>query len=140
MVNEFELESTTDVILIIDARETQSTGTIKNNQLEHSVKAAVSIASHFLKRRDRVGFIAYGPSDGELKWVYPESGKNQLYKIIEEIVNIQAVGDFSFKGMAHRSLAYMLPKKSTIFFISSLDDDNSIPEGIEQLKALGYMD
>jgi len=55
MVNEFELESTTDVIIIVDGRETQSTGTIKHNAMEYGIKAAVSIASHFLKRRDRVG-------------------------------------------------------------------------------------
>jgi len=138
MVNEFELESTTDVILVIDARKTQSTGTIKHNALEYGVKAAVSIASHFLKRRDRVGLIAYGSTKGELTWVYPESGKNQLYKIIDEIVSIQAEGKFQFNGMIHRSISHMLPKKSMIIFISSLEDDHSIPEGMEQLTALGH--
>ena len=138
MVNEFELESTTDVILIIDARDTQMTGTIKNNPLEHGVKAAVSIASHFLKKRDRVGLIAYGSSDGGLTWVYPESGKNQLYKIIEEIVSLQANGEFKFNGVVERSITHMLPKKSMIFFISSLDDDSTIPKAINQLIAFGY--
>jgi len=138
MVNEFELESTTDVILIIDSRDIQNTGTIKNNPLEHGVKASVSIASHFLKRRDRVGLIAYGSSKGKLKWVYPESGKNQLYKIIEEIVSIQADGDFSFNEVVDRTITHMLPKKSMIFFISSLDDDSSIPKGVQQLIAFGY--
>jgi len=138
MVNEFELESTTDVILIVDAREIQSTGTIKHNPLEYGVKAAVSIASHFLKRRDRVGLIAYGSSQGELKWVYPESGKNQLYKIIEETVSIQANGDFPFNGVIYRSATHMLPKKALIIFISSLENDWSIPKGVEQLIAYDF--
>ncbi len=138
MVNEFELESTTDVILIVDAREIQGTGTIKHNPLEYGVKAAVSVASHFLKRRDRVGLIAYGSSQGELKWVYPESGKNQLYKIIEEIVNLQANGDFPFNGVIHRSATHMLPKKALIIFVSSLENDWSIPKGVEQLIAYDF--
>ena len=138
MVNEFESESTTDAILIVDAREIQSTGTIKHNPLEYGIKAAVSIASHFLKRRDRVGLIAYGSSQGELKWVYPESGKNQLYKIIEEIVSLQANGDFPFNGVIYRSSTHLLPKKALIIFISSLENDLTIPEGIEQLIGLGH--
>jgi len=138
MVNEFELESPTDAIIIVDARENQGVGTIKHNTLEFGIKAAVSLASHFLKRRDRVGLIAYGPSQGELKWVYPESGKKQLYKIIEEIVSLQAYGDFPFNGVIYRSVTHLLPKKSLILFISSLENDWSIPKAIEQLVAYNF--
>ena len=78
MVNEFSLESTTDVIIIIDSREIESMGSLKYNPLEYSIKAAGSLASYFLNRRDRVGLISYGKSKGNLTWVYPESGKNHL--------------------------------------------------------------
>ncbi|GAG07030.1 unnamed protein product, partial [marine sediment metagenome] len=73
MVNEYELESTTDAIIILDARDIQNIGTITKNPLEYGIKAAVAVASHFLKRRDRVGLIVYGKSEGKLKWIYPES-------------------------------------------------------------------
>lgn len=138
MVNEYELESTTDVIIIVDARGIQSMGTLKHNPMEYGIKAAVSITSHFLKRRDRVGLIAYGPVDGHLKWVYPESGKKQLYKIIEELVALQASGDFLLNGVIYEAVTHMLPKKAVIIFISSLEGDWSIPKAIEDLTARGF--
>lgn len=138
MVNEYELESTTDVIIIVDSRGIQGVGTLKENPLEYNIKAAASVASHFLKRRDRVGLIGYGPSQGRLFWVYPESGKKQLYKIIEELVGLQAFGDFNFNSAIYSSITHMLPKKALIVFVSSLEGDMSIPIGLERLTAHGF--
>ena len=138
MVNEYELESTTDVILIVDARGIQGVGTLKHSPMEYGIKAAAAIASHFLKRRDRVGLIAYGQPSGHLRWVYPESGKKQLYKIIEELVAIQAFGDFPLNGVIYQAITHMLPKKALILFISSLEGDGSIPAAIEDLITRGF--
>lgn len=138
MVNEYELESTTDVIIILDARYIESIGTIKHNPLEYSIKAAVSLTSHFLKRRDRVGIITYGSPDGHLKWVYPESGKKQLFKIIEELVSIQANGEFPFSGAVYQSVTHLLPKRALVFYISSLENDYTISKGIEELTARNF--
>ena len=138
MVNEYELESTTDVILIIDARSIQGLGTLKHNPMEYSIKAAAAITSHFLKRRDRVGLIAYGQPDGHLQWIYPESGKKQLYKIIEEIVALEPIGEFPLSGVIYEAVTHMLPKKALIIFISSLEDDWTIPKTIEDLVSRGF--
>ena len=138
MVNEYELESTTDVIILLDARSIQTIGTIKHNPLEYGIKGATSIASHFLKRRDRVGLIVYGKSEGQLRWVYPESGKKQLYKLIGELVEIQADGHFPLNAAIDTAVTYMLPKKSLIILISSLEGDWSIPGAVERLLALGF--
>ncbi len=138
MVNEYELESTTDVIIILDAREKQNIGTITKNPLEYSIKAAVAVASHFLKRRDRVGLIVYGKSEGKLKWIYPESGKKQLYKILRELVEVQSKGDFLFHGVVNIAMTHMLPKKSLVFLISSLEQDMTIPKAVETLIARSF--
>ena len=131
MVNEYELESTTDVIIMLDARDIQNIGTITKNPLEYNIKAAVSVASHFLKRRDRVGLIVYGKSEGKLKWVFPESGKKQLYKIIRELVEVQSKGDFLFHGAINIAMTHMLPKKS-------LERDQTIPKAAETLVARNF--
>jgi uncharacterized protein (DUF58 family) len=138
MVNEYELESTTDVILIVDARSIQGFGTLRHNPMEYNVKAATAITSHFLKRRDRVGLIAYGRSDGHLQWVYPESGKKQLYKIVEEIVALEPNGEFPLSGVLYEAVTHMLPKKALIIFISSLEGDWTIPKTIEDLVSRGF--
>jgi len=139
MVNEFEMESTTDVILVIDARENQKIGgTLAKNPLEYSIRAAVAIASNFLKRRDRVGLIVYGKTEGKLKWVYPESGKKQLYKIIKEIVAVQSSGTYCCNPAINTALKHMLPKKSLIVLLSSLENDPTLPTALENLLARNY--
>jgi uncharacterized protein (DUF58 family) len=138
MVNEFILESTTDVIIIIDSRDIESMGSPKQNPLEYSVKAGGSLASFFLKRRDRVGIIAYGKNEGKIKWVYPESGTKQLYKILEELVQIEADGEYGFNSMVNQASIHMLPKKSFIIFISSLQNDESISDGIQKLTGMAF--
>lgn len=138
MVNEFELESTTDVILMLDTRGIQTIGTLKNNPLEYGVKAAASLASHLLKQRDRVGFIGYGHPEGHLQWVYPEMGKKQLYKILQELVGIQGQGLFSFQAAMNTASVHMLPAKSLIILISSLEDDPLIAPTVEDLIAQGH--
>ena len=138
VVNEYALESTTDVVIIIDSRDTERMGSLVINPLEYSVKAAVSIASFYLKRRDRVGMLSYGKSDGDLTWVYPDSGKNQLFKITEKIVEIQANGEFNFTNAVNRAVIHMIPKNSLVILISSLENDETIGEGIAKLSKLGF--
>jgi uncharacterized protein (DUF58 family) len=138
MVNEYEIENTTDVIIILDSRSNQRRGTLISNPLEYGIKAAVATASHFLKNRDRVGLIIYGAMDGKLAWIYPDSGKKQLYKIINEIVTIQAYDNFLFTGVVNTAVAHMLPKKSLIILISSLENDPSITKAVETLIARNH--
>jgi uncharacterized protein (DUF58 family) len=138
MVNEYELETTTDVILIIDARSIQGFGSIRHNPLEYSIRAAAALTSHFLKRRDRVGLITYGRPDGYLQWIYPDSGKKQLYKVIEEIVALEPNGEFPLSGVLYEAVTHMLPKKALIIFISSLENDWTIPKTIEDLVSRGF--
>lgn len=138
MVNQYEFESTTDVIILIDARRNQQEGSLSKNPLEYGIRAAVAFASHFLKRRDRVGLLVYGKEDGSLKWVYPESGKKQLYKIIREIVAIQATDESFCDAAVNRAITYMIPKKSLVILISSLQNDASIPEAVQHLIARNF--
>ncbi|MBN1280223.1 MAG: DUF58 domain-containing protein [Candidatus Thermoplasmatota archaeon] len=136
MVNEYELESTTDVILILDARQNQQTsGSIQQNPLEYGIKAAVTLAATFLKKRDRVGLIIYGEKDGKLTWVYPESGNTQLFKLTKELVQATAAGSFTVHATINTAIGHMIPNKSLVIFISSLEDDPSIASAIETLQA-----
>ena len=96
------------------------------------------MASKFLKQRDRVGLIIYGKSEGKIKWIYPESGKKQLYKMIRELVEVQSEGDFLFHGVINITMTHMLPKKSLIILISSLDQDQTIPKAVENLIARSF--
>lgn len=137
-VNEYELECTTDVVIILDARDTESIGSLVDNPLKYGVTAAVSLASYLLKRRDRVGLIIYGESTYHMKWVYPETGEKQLYKIIDELIQIKSTGDSCFAAAIDTAITHLLPKKSMLILISSLEGDFSITSTVEDLVARGF--
>ena len=139
MVNEFETESTTDVMLIVDVRENQDdSGSLKHNPLEYGIKAAATLSAFFLKRRDRVGLIIYGDSTGKITWIYPESGNTQLYKLIKGLVQAQATGDFTFYAAINTAIGHMIPKKSLVVLFSSLEDDVSVVAAVETLRAHNF--
>jgi uncharacterized protein (DUF58 family) len=139
MVNEFELESATDVVVILDARmREESTGTITRNPFSYGVRAAASLASYFLKRRDRVGLLIYGSSERDLTWIYPESGNTQLYKVIRSLVEAKASGAFTFQATINTAVVHLLPRKALIILISSLEEDASIVPAVESLQAQGF--
>ena len=52
MVNEFERDAVSDIILIVDSRSISETGPVSRNSLVYSTRAAASLAQHFLARRD----------------------------------------------------------------------------------------
>lgn len=139
MVNEFELESSTDVIIILDARLLQETsGTVRRNPLEYGIRAAASVAASFLKRRDRVGLIVYGSLERDLTWIYPESGNTQLYKLMRSLVQTKASGSFTFQAAINTAVGHLIPRKSFLVFISSLENDPSILTAVEALQAQGF--
>jgi len=139
MVNEFELESTTDVIIILDAREKEETnGSLRKNPLEYGIRAATNLAANFLKRRDRVGLIVYGTSERDLTWIYPESGNTQLYKLIRGLVQTKASGTFTFQAAINTVVGHLLPRKSLIIYISSLEQDSSLVTAVEALQAQNF--
>lgn len=139
MVNEFELESTTDVIIILDAREKEEiNGSLRKNPLEYGIRAATNLAANFLRRRDRVGLIVYGTSERDFTWIYPESGNTQLYKLIRGLVQTKASGTFTFQAAINTAVGHLLPRKSLIIFISSLDQDPSIATAVETLQAQNF--
>jgi len=75
MVNEFERDAVSDIILIIDSRSVSETGPVSRNSLVYSTRAAASLAQYFLSRRDSVGLVTYGD---EIVSVDRDTGKKQL--------------------------------------------------------------
>jgi uncharacterized protein (DUF58 family) len=70
--------------------------------------------------------------------VYPESGKKQLFKLLQELVEVQGQGLFSFQAAMNTASIHMLPAKSLIILISSLEDDPLVPNAAEELIAQGH--
>jgi uncharacterized protein (DUF58 family) len=82
-------ERNADVILFLDSfaeAQRQNGGT-----LDLAVRAAASLAEHYLAVQDRVGVVAFG---GIVRWLTPASGTLQSYRIAEALLQTEV--NFSY--------------------------------------------
>lgn len=114
--NEYEGEKSGDVILIVDGYKEGNVGTFRDNTMKASARACASIASSVLEDRNRVGLIVLGDY---LHWVYPGSGREQFYKIMDGLSKFRSGGLWEFKDITWL-IRRFFPGRSLIIFISPL--------------------
>ena len=130
-VNEQHPERNTDVVLFLDAFtdvELDNRGT-----LDMAVRAATSLAHRYLQRKDRVGLVSFG---GFLSWLLPGSGTQQLYRIVDSLLQVNIVLSFAARGvdvLPPRSL----PPKALVFALTPLLDVRAAA-AILDLRARGF--
>lgn len=134
LVNEHQREVVSDVTIIIDARENSAIGIESKSPLIYSVRAAASLTSFFLKRRDSVGLVVYNDN---VKAIKPGGGEKQLHEILTALSGAQPRGNILLKGVLDVFLPY-IPPRTPVLFISTLEDDPTIPEAISHMRALGF--
>ncbi len=88
-VNQQHPERNADVILFLDSfaeaqRENEGT-------LDQAVRAAATLADHYLAVQDRVGVVGFG---GIVRWLTPASGTLQSYRIAEALLETEV--NFSY--------------------------------------------
>src|SRR5665213_1056388 len=84
LVNEQHPERNTDVVLFLDTFvdvESDDHG----GTFDMTVRAATSLAHLYLQRKDRVGLVSFG---GYLSWLMPASGTQQLYRIVDSLLQM----------------------------------------------------
>jgi uncharacterized protein (DUF58 family) len=131
-VNELHPESSTEVVVLLDTF-TDLTGKGGESSLATAVRAANGIANYYLRRRDRVGLIAFG---GSIRWLVPAMGLAQSYRIVEVLLDARAAVSIIWKGVdliPPRSL----PPKALVMAVSPLLDERTI-ESLLDLRARGF--
>ncbi len=116
ITNEFEGEMSGDAIIIVDGFKGSNIGTVKDNILNASTRAAASLASSILADRNRVGLIVLGDF---LYWVYPGFGREQFYKIMDNLSHLKKGGVWELKETKWL-LKRFFPSNSLVIFISPL--------------------
>jgi uncharacterized protein (DUF58 family) len=120
VVNERHPERNADVVIFLDsfaeARETAE-GTF-----EHAVRAAATLASRFLERRDRVGLVSFG---GILRWLEPGSGLVQRYRLVDSLVESGVELSYAWKEV-NVIPARTLPPRSLVLALTPLLDERAI--------------
>jgi len=130
-VNDQHPERNTDVVLFLDTfAEVERRG---RGTLDLAVRAATSLAHRYLQRKDRVGLVSFG---GFLSWLLPASGTQQLYRIVDSLIQMDIVLSFAAKGvdfLPPRSL----PPKALVIALSPLLDARSAAALLD-LRARGF--
>jgi uncharacterized protein (DUF58 family) len=131
-VNLLHPERATDVVILLDTF-TDVPGREDQSSLTDAVRAAHGIANHYLRRRDRVGLIAFG---GSIRWLVPSMGLTQAYRIVDSLLDARATMSMTWMGVEvipPRSL----PPKALVVALSPLLDDKSI-EALLDLRGRGF--
>ena len=117
MVNEFERDAVSDIILLVDSRAVSETGPVSRNSLVYSTRAAASLAQFFLSRRDSVGLVIYG---NDINSVDRDTGKKQLYVLLTKLAGAAAKGNTPLQVVTNRIMPH-INKGSPIIILSPLE-------------------
>jgi uncharacterized protein (DUF58 family) len=127
VVNERHPERNADVVLFVD-----SFGDVRGNgrsALEDAVRAAASLATRYLERRDRVGLVGFG---GVLRWLHPGMGTTQRYRLIETMLETGVEPTYTWRDV-NLIPARVLPPKSLVIGLTPLVDQRFIT-ALEDLR------
>jgi uncharacterized protein (DUF58 family) len=119
-VNEQHPERNTDVVLFLDSFA--EAGEPGRSTLDAAVRAATSLASRYVSRRDRVGLVTFG---GTVRWLLPSMGATQLYRIVDALLQTEIELSYALKDidvLPRRSL----PPQALVIALTPLLDERSI--------------
>jgi uncharacterized protein (DUF58 family) len=131
VVNERHPERNTDVVLFVDSfTDVRDHGL---SVLEEAVRAAASLASRYLERRDRVGLVGFG---GVLRWLQPGMGATQRYRLIETMIETGVEPTYTWRDV-NLIPARTLPTASLVLGLSPLVDPRFVT-ALQDLRARRY--
>ena len=130
-VTDYYCERNADVVILLDTLV--SLGTPQANTLDVAVRAAASLAAHYLYHKDRVGMIHYG---GVCTWLPPATGELQLYRILDILLGTQSLFSYLTADIA-RIPPRVLPPGALIFVITTMLDPR-IDAALHDLLARGF--
>jgi uncharacterized protein (DUF58 family) len=115
-VNQRHPERNVDVVLLLDTFA--HAGPEGEGTLEQMVRGASSLASAWLRDRDRIGVISFG---GTLRWLEVGDGPHHAYRLIDALLDTQVVFSYAWKG-AELIPVRLLPPHALIVGITPLVD------------------
>lgn len=115
-VTDYYCERNADVVILLDTLV--ALGSPQANTLDVGVRAAASLAAHYLYHKDRVGLIQYA---GVCTWLSPAAGQIQLYRILDTLLGTHTL--FSYlTGDITRIPPRVLPPGALIYVITTMLD------------------
>ncbi len=120
VVNERHPERNADVVVFLDSFSDAGEGDA--GILTKAVRAAMTVIEPYLRRRDRVGLVAFG---GTLRWLEPGSGTVQRYRLVDALLETQVFFSYAWKDV-NVIPAHTLPPKALVIAITPLLDPRAV--------------
>jgi uncharacterized protein (DUF58 family) len=130
-VSQYQQERNADVVLMLDTLA--EVGAPPATSLDLGVRAAASLATAYLSRKDRVGLIEYG---GVIRWVKPDSGRAQLERLLDSLLHARAVFTYVAKDL-DLIPPRILPPQALVIALSPLLDARFV-KAVSDLLARGF--
>lgn len=127
VVNERHPERNTDVVLFVDSfTDVRGAG---RSLLEEAIRAAASLATKYLERRDRVGLVGFG---GVLRWLQPGMGASQRYRLVETMLETGVAPTYTWRDV-NIIPARTLPPAALVIALTPLVDPRFVA-ALEDLR------
>jgi uncharacterized protein (DUF58 family) len=119
-VNQRHPERNVDVVLLLDTFT--HAGPAGAGTLEQMVRGASSLATAWLRDRDRIGVIAFG---GTLRWLEVGDGSHHAYRLIDAFLDTQVVFSYAWKGVDVIPIR-LLPPHALVVAVTPLVDERLV--------------
>lgn len=116
----FSEERELTVIFLIDVSASQHFGSTDKLKSEIAAEVAAVLAFASLKNNDRAGMLSF--TDHVEKIITPKKGKNNILRIIKEILEFKPSGERTSISSALRTINEIWRKKAVVFLISDFQD------------------
>jgi uncharacterized protein (DUF58 family) len=130
-VTQHHRERNADVVLLLDTLS--EVGPPAATVVDTAVRGAADLAAAYLGRKDRVGLIEYG---GQLRWVRPGSGRAQLQRLLDTLVDAAVVFTYVTRDV-DLIPARILPPQALVLALSPLLDPRFVRAATD-LAARGF--
>jgi uncharacterized protein (DUF58 family) len=130
-VTQRQRERNADVVLMLDTLA--EVGAPPETTLDHAVRAAASLATAYLARKDRVGLISYG---GVMSWVRPGSGPVQYERLVDGLLRADVVFTYVAKDLLRVPPRVLSPQALVIAITPLLD--RRFAKAVLDLAARGF--
>jgi uncharacterized protein (DUF58 family) len=116
-VTQRQRERNADVVVMLDTLV--QVGAAPGTTLDHAVRAAASLATAYLARKDRVGLVTYG---GTIDWVAPGSGRAHYERVADTLLMAAVVFTFVRKDLLALVPPRVLPRDALVIAVTPLLD------------------
>ena len=122
----FSEERELTVIFLIDVSASQKFGSGDKLKSEIAAEVAAVLAFAALKNNDRAGMLSF--TDKVEKIITPKKGKNNILRIIREILDSDPSGSKTSISAALKAINEIWRRKAVVFLISDFRDENYVTD------------